>query len=82
MFEAFLIGLLSGTFHTLNMGCIVELNSSVEYVTFMFYGHTFMVHKWDTLIKGLCVIFRVNCSWSCDITMHLSCFWPHWQIGA
>jgi hypothetical protein len=45
MLEAFLIGLLSGTFHTQNMGCIVELNSSVDYVTFMFYGRTFMVHK-------------------------------------
>jgi len=75
MFEAFLIGLLSGTFHTRNMGCIVKPSSSVEYVTFMFYGRIFMVHKWDTLIKSLCVIFRVGCS--CDITMHLNCFQLH-----
>jgi hypothetical protein len=62
MFEAFLIGLLSGTFHILSMGCIVKSSSSVENVTFMFYERTLMVHKWDTLIKSLCVILKVGCS--------------------
>jgi len=38
------------------MGCIVEPNSSVEYVAFMFYGHTFMVHKQDAWIGCLGVV--------------------------
>ncbi len=47
---------MNGRFDTLNMGCIVEPNSSVEYVAFMFYGHTFMVHKQDAWIGCLGVV--------------------------
>ncbi len=38
------------------MGCIVEPSSSVECVAFMFYGHTFMVHKQDAWIGCLGVV--------------------------
>ncbi len=44
MFEV-LLNLVSNTFNVLNIGWITKLSLNVEYATFKYYGHFYMLHN-------------------------------------